>query len=446
MSPASNGGAEGLRGSTQASRDAAFSERGGEFVRGKGMSLGRQSLWHFTAQVANGVLGIAVLSVLTRGLSVSDVGSYAFVFAVLAFLGMFADAGVSASGARIMAIADGEEEQRRRAAVLLTASLATGIILACMTAVTSFVVGPLFGSGTGAVLLAIAPLAAILPLQEMILALGQGANRIGVLSAFVIAPRMLALPLLVLMAKGQSLSLWSACAVTLGTTWAAVLAAAVLFRPMFRALGAEWPRLRTEVREFGREMYAVRVIDGLTTGLDKMLLSYFHGMVPVGYYTIAYTMATPIVLLSRSLSTSAYRRFAHEPSIPRKLLTANVLWCTIGTAVLIAACIVLVPLLFTDKYVPSLGVMPLLAIGAALMALNTPFHGFLAAQRQGRTLKRLSLATSGFFIAGNVALIPFFGMTGAALAFIGTFALNLFLNVRVYGAFKVSCIQGAAEV
>jgi O-antigen/teichoic acid export membrane protein len=119
----------------------------------------------------------------------------------------------------------------------------------------------------------------------------------------------------------------------------------------------------------------------------------------------------------------------------RKLLAANLLWCTAGAAVLVIACELLLPLLFTDNYVPSLGVLPLLAAGLGLMGLNAPFHSFLAAQRQGRTLRRLSFVTSGLLVLLNVILIPWLGMTGAALSLIGAFLLNLLLNVAEYRKF-----------
>ncbi len=399
-------------------------------------SLGRQSLWYFLSQLCNGALGVAVLGVLTRALTVADFGVYSFVTAVLLFLAMFTDAGISTSGARLMALAGSENEQRSRSAALLLASLGAGAALTCCAAIASFLVEPLFGGGSGGLLLMAAPFALFLPAQEMIIYMAQGANRIGLLSVFLILPRLLLLPLLLLLASRHALSIEAALAATYGSTAVAVMCVALLNRPFTKGIRAQLSLLRVELKEFGRDVYAARIVDGLTTGLDKMLLSYHHGMIPVGFYSIAFTMASPIVMLSRAMTASGYRGFAHQPAIPRKLLTANLLWCSAGAVVLVIACELLLPLLFTNKYVPSLGVLPFLAAGIGLMGLNAPFHSFLAAQRQGRTLRRLSFATSGLLVLLNVILIPLLGMTGAALSLIGAFLMNLLLNIAEYRKFR----------
>jgi O-antigen/teichoic acid export membrane protein len=173
-------------------------------------------------------------------------------------------------------------------------------------------------------------------------------------------------------------------------------------------------------------------VDGLTVGLDKILLSWFQGMSTVAYYSIAMTMSTPIGMGSKALSHSAYKRFAGEERIPRSILAASVGWSTLVGAAIALGGYFLVPLFFTDSYTPALAVLPLLALGAALAGANHPFHAFLAARRHGRAIRIMSVTTSAINVVLNLALIPFIGMTGAAIAFIMTYAVNIAMNVWFY--------------
>jgi O-antigen/teichoic acid export membrane protein len=205
-----------------------------------------------------------------------------------------------------------------------------------------------------------------------------------------------------------------------------------ILRPTFHGMRDEFRLIRREVREFGRDVYLGRVVDGLTTGLDKILLAFFHGMIPVGYYAIAMTMSTPISMFSKAVSQSAYKQFVVEKRIPRRLLLISLLWSTVGAVILWVACQTLIPLFFTDKYASALGVLPWIMAGFALAGLNHPFHAFLAAHREGRAIRIMSMSTSGVNIALNFLLIPTLAMTGAAIAFLSTYALNILMNLYFY--------------
>jgi O-antigen/teichoic acid export membrane protein len=207
---------------------------------------------------------------------------------------------------------------------------------------------------------------------------------------------------------------------------------------MNRPRAADWraalPDFRRELREFGRQVYAGRMVDGLTTGADRLLIGWFAGMAPLAMYSVAVTMTMPIGMLSRAMSGSAYRSFASSERIPRALLAANALWCIGGSALLLLACAVLVPLIFTRSYAGALALLPYLAAGVALAGLNMPFHAFLAARRQGRAIRVMSVTTSSVNVAANIALVPLLGAAGAGIAMICSYGLNIVMNLHYYRA------------
>jgi O-antigen/teichoic acid export membrane protein len=397
-----------------------------------GSELGRKTRMYFAALVLNAVLGIVVYGMLTRALDVASFGTYAFVIAFFAFTGMFFDFGISPAGMRLLALLrDGEDHSRRIGALLLLSGV-VGLLYALLVVGAAFVVDAVFHAQAGGILLAAAPLALVYPLQEMVFSISQGTSRMKLMSVFLVLPRLLLIVLLAAMLLSGGMDVRMAVLLTLAAIGIAVGMAVGYLRPVFSGIATEVRTVLREAREFGREVYLGRVVDGLTTGLDKILLSFFHGMAPVGFYSIAMTMSTPISMFSKAVSQSAYKRFVSDQRIGGRLLALNLIWCTAGAIFLLAACQVLIPLFFTDDYATSLAVLPWMMAGFSLAGLNHPFHAFLAAHRQGRAIRIMSITSSGTNIGLNFALIPLLGMTGAAIAFIATYAVNIVMNLHYY--------------
>lgn len=388
---------------------------------------------YFAALALNMVLGLLVYMILTRSMAVESFGTYSFIVAVFLFSGVFFDFGLAPAGMRLMAMVEDKASFSLRAGALLMLSSGIGILFAVAVFGISFGIDAWWPHGeAGSILRLAAPLAAVYPLQEMVLSISQGSSRMKLMSGFLLLPRILLLALLLVLVWQGGIDVRTAVFATLMSLGAAIGIAISFMTPSFRGLGQEFKRIRREVREFGREVYAGRVVDGLTTGLDKLLLGFFHGMSPVGFYAIAMTMSTPIGMFSKAVSHSAYKRFVVEQRIPGRLLAATVAWSTLGALLLWAAAQVLVPLFFTDRYDEALTVLPWIAAGFGLAGLNHPFHSFLAAHRQGRAIRIMSISSSSVNIALNIVLIPILAMTGAAIAFVATYAVNIVMNLYFY--------------
>ncbi len=397
--------------------------------------LGRKSTIYFAALILNALLGIVVYIMLVQSMDTVSFGTYSFVIAVFLFSGMFFDFGIAPAGMRLMALRSSADSTARLMGALFLISAGIGVVFSVVIAGASFAVDAIWQKNAGGILLAASPFALVYPLQEMVLSISQGGNRMKFMSAFLLLPRVLLIALLAAMILAGGIDARMAVIATLATLGVAIGMAAGYLRPAFTNLGAEFRLIRREVREFGRQVYLGRLVDGMTTGLDKILLGKFHGMAPVGFYAIAMTMSTPLSMFSKAVAQSAYKRFVSDQGIARRLLLLNLAWCTIGGLVLLAACQLFIPLFFTDRFTDSLVVLPWLMAGFALAGLNHPYHAFLAARRQGRAIRIMSIATSAVNIVLNLALIPTLAMTGAAIAFVATYALNIVMNLHFYRAF-----------
>jgi O-antigen/teichoic acid export membrane protein len=393
--------------------------------------LGRNTLLQMLAMAANSALGILVYGLLASALSVEDFGTYAFVVALFAFTGMFFDFGIAPAGMRLMAVENDTAAQRSMAGALLVLSSGVGLLYALCIAAASMLVDAWFHQGAGRVLLLAAPLAAMLPLYEMVLSMSQGGGNIRLLSLAIVLPRVLLVALLLVPGLVVA-DVSRAVLVTLIASGLTVLVVVTVLHPSLRGVRQAIRTVFGEVRAFGRDVYTGRVVDGLTTGLDKILLTKFHGPTPVAFYSIALTMAMPIGLFNRALAQSSYKSFTGMDAIPTRVLRGSAIWALGGGAAVALLGPALVPVFFPGAYNSALQVLPLLALGVALGALNSPYNAFLAAKRQGKAIRIMSISTSVTNIVLNLLLIPLWAMTGAAIAYIATYALNIGMNVYYY--------------
>ncbi len=393
---------------------------------------GRQTALIFSAQLLNAVLGLFIVGILTRLLSVSEFGLFSLVVSVIIFLSVFFDFGLSSAGMRWMALARSKDHERVRAGVVFTVAGVLGLAFMLAVAVAGLVIQPFIKESVVYVFLVTAPFVIAMPMQEAVISQARGSNRIRLLAAFLILPRTIFLVALFIYFFVGGLTLEAALIFQFTSVALSVSIAVMLFRPSWKDARKEWAALKKEIGEFGRHVYYGRIVDGLTNGTDKILLSFFHGVIPVGFYSISIMITNPIVTFSQALSTSAFKSFTTQRSIPKRILWGNTFWCISSALFVVIIAGVVIPIFFTDKFERSIPLVPYLAAGSALAGLNAPYHAFLLAHRLGKQVKIMSWWTSGTNVALNLILVPLLSATGAGIAMISSYGLNLAMNLYYY--------------
>ncbi len=397
--------------------------------------VGRQTLLYFSAQLVNSGLGLAGTILLTHALTVSDFGTFSIITTLFLFLSIFIDFGLFSAGSRLLALAEGDPAVRSRSAAIFLRAMMLGAIFTLCIIVASFFFDGLFHTNARNVLLLVCLLAFVFPMQEAVISACRGANRIRFLSLFTLLPRAFHLLFLLIAIAAGALTLATAVLLLFAGLMVSIGIAVVHFSPRAEGLDEASRLLKEEIRIFGRQVYLGRIVDGLTNGVDRMLIASFFGVAPVAFYSIAQNLSSPISLFSRSLGAVTFRDFATIPRIPTKILAGNLLWCLAGGAALVLACVFFIPILFPKDYSASLAVLPWLAVGNALAGLNVPYHTFLSARGMGRAIKVMSVTTSLLNVGLMVILVPFFSVMGAAVAFIAGYLVNIIMNLYYYRSY-----------
>jgi O-antigen/teichoic acid export membrane protein len=402
---------------------------------------GRQTAVLYGAQLLsmalNFVFGVVVVG---RAMSQEDYGVYSFcIYSVVVFLGFLFEFGVFSAGARLLAIAETPEEERRTRGTLVVTGTAIGLAFGLVIAAA----GPfveLFlrrsgdpGASVAAPLLAAAPLALAIPLQQLAELACQGTNRIGMLAVL-----RLALPV-------SSLSIIAALYYAFGpispsvgvvaylggflVSSATVLA---LLGPSFDVGREEFARLGREVREFGLHLYAGRVINMMSFRLDQILVPYFAGARRWGAYKIAQQVSEPISNLARSLATTRFKTFANAARVDAPIVRWNAALLFLAATGLATVGPYAFAFLFPHKYHNALALFLPFALVAFFAGLLQPYNMFLTAHGAGRSLRNISVAVGAANLVGLFVFTRRYGLAGAAWFAAASMAFNFALHVYYY--------------
>lgn len=392
----------------------------------------RQTAVLFFAQVINVLLGVAVTGLNARALSVEEYGVFSFALVVIIFVAWFFDFGLFAAGSRIVALAKEKSEERKIIGTLIVLCSVLGIGFSLFLFVLSFFIDSLFHSSIGGLLFALSALVAVFPFQTMFVAVLRGSNDMSKLAAYTILPRLLYLGAIFVAMKVSGLTLSVTLLLNVTTLIAATVLIGIAAKPIFRGWKDHVGKILSETKQYGLHIYSGTIVDNLTFGSDKLLISYFLGTVAVGFYSVAQTLTMPISLMSRSLATSVFKDFTVNNRIPLKLNFMNFLWLLGAGTGLVLLGDVLIEGIFTSKYLNAMAVVPLLTVSAIFTGLNQLYHSFLMAHRQGQYVRNMSIASSSVNVIANVVLIQQFGLKGAAFSAVLTYVLNYVMNLYYY--------------
>ncbi len=180
------------------------------------------------------------------------------------------------------------------------------------------------------------------------------------------------------------------------------------------------------------------ILSGLTNAasahFSKLYLGAALGDAMLGYYNAAYMIATMWLFVPLAIVDSAFpvllqtKQNNPEAFRPRyQLMLMAVLG--IGVCAGIGLCALapwVVNLLYGAEYAPAANVLRIIAWIGILSNVGSARNIWIQAESRQSAVKYLSLISAIVSIALSVALIPIYGLTGAAIACVGGFVVSSF--------------------
>lgn len=175
---------------------------------------------------------------------------------------------------------------------------------------------------------------------------------------------------------------------------------------------------------------------------DMFLVNYLIGTSSAGIYVVAVQLVERLWLLSHSVSIILLPRLSQLNSDEEKRKQITPIICRwvvaltlLGGVLLGAISSPLIDLFFGDAYLDA--VMPLLLLLPGILAGSGSriLSNDIAARGRPEINMYIAWLVVTVNIAGNILLIPQFGLPGAAAATSAAYLLNLFLKLLIYSRF-----------
>jgi O-antigen/teichoic acid export membrane protein len=206
-------------------------------------------------------------------------------------------------------------------------------------------------------------------------------------------------------------------------------------KPSITAFKQKLRVIRDEVKSYGRHIYLSVIWADLLVHVDKFLISYFLDEQSMAYYGLAFAISFPLTHFSTSLSTSLFNRFATDKKISHKVIYGNLTFVFFSVILFILLREPIVIYLFSSDYLPTIELLPPLALAFGFSGLSKPYTLFLMARKQGKVVRNISILIPTLQIILCIFIIPVYGILGAAWVACFVYAFDFLLFIIFYNRF-----------
>lgn len=214
----------------------------------------------------------------------------------------------------------------------------------------------------------------------------------------------------------------------LGTVFAIFLTvsvAMVIVKKLVRFTFSDYKKNTKTLASFGSRLVGVNMINQIYYNIDIIMIGYFLTSTEVGYYAVAISLSRFFWLVPRAMATVTYPAIteywaAGNHQAISKLVDKTTKYCACilvfaGMSVILLAKDI-ITFLFTPEFLPAVLPLIILIIGTVTSGILRPIGMIFAST--GKVNIVLIIAAIGAVgdVLLNIALIPTYGIIGAALA------------------------------
>ncbi|MBR4779433.1 MAG: oligosaccharide flippase family protein [Bacteroidaceae bacterium] len=389
----------------------------------------RQVLALYAATFVGAILNFVASKVNTDVLDTVAYGNVRYVMNIIQLLSWVVLFGWFMSGSRLLALSNDPKRSARIRGMLICYLGVAAALLAVGTAVA----GLLHGAELRMLFLCALPVCFYPLLTNYMNTTAQGDNHIFRLALARVLPVMCFIPVALLVYRRVDVDSRTVLWLHWGVCSAVLVAIVVSTCPSFRNLKPLFADIRKENRDYGIHLYYGSLAMVATNYLSGVTLGIFgDDNANVGFFTLALSLAQPISYLPGIVGTTFFKRFVHEPCIPRR-----VMWLTLAITLLSCLGFVLligpVVSLYDASYHVVARYAAWLAVGFSLHGVGDMINRYLGSHGQGRSIRNSSFACGAVKIVGSFLLVWLWSVEGAVLTTVlssAVYTLTLYLNYR----------------
>ncbi len=418
-----------------------FDDTTGELPPARGSFLGSVNIVMATYAL-DGLLALATGALIARELGADGRGAYGLFLLAAAFGQLVL--GLGAGNAAVYYLNKRELSLRETVTAMHALVLGAAIVTALVVAATAPAWGDdIFGEDVPAWLLVLA-VPAILHLNFMRLAL-QALGRFGDLGLATVGQQAVLLALVAIFSATSDATPADVVALLIvASVSAGAFALARVGVANVDPAGIARPRWRTirALASFGLQGEAGNVLQLLNYRLDQYIVRGFVSLAGVGIYAVGVSMTEAIFVLANAVALVLMPRMTgaddEEVAWMAPVATRNTLLIAAGGALALAAIAPwLIPAVFGRAFDDSVEALWWLLPGAVALTGSKVLTSYIFSRGRPLVNTMITAVSLVVTVAANFALVPAFGVNGAAaassLAYAAHFAPALFAYRRLSG-------------
>lgn len=185
---------------------------------------------------------------------------------------------------------------------------------------------------------------------------------------------------------------------------------------------------------FGLPLIPVSLALWIMGFVDRLILLQYRPISEVGVYSLGYNLAIILALISTAIARAwqpllyeSADKGIHNRVIPRLAYFYASAVCFVGLAIVVFSKQV-ISTIAPQSYQGAISVVPTVVLGYVLFSFSIVFPHQIGFAKKNLILAYIAIGCAALNIVLNLALIPWFGMHGAALATTITFAILCVLS------------------
>lgn len=396
----------------------------------------------FGASIISMVLGFLISIFNSRILGPEEFGNFKFIETIARFIASIVAVGFFISLTRLVAINKDERTERKLIGLFTVIFGITSIIGVVLFIVTSYLEPYFFENNIGSqmrfyffIVIAIIGSTAILEILK-------GLHKINTIAIVSVLPLIVYLAGAYYINLHTPLSLKTVLFLTYGIILTFVLILLIRLKPDFRIKKEQITDLLHENKFNGRPIYFGSLAGVATTHIAGLSISYFMDNTQVGFFMLALTICSPLLVIPSVLGTIYFKQFVSMHSIPNKVYYFSIASSLFALLIFYSLIEYVIITFYTEAYLPVASISKYLIIGFIFHGFGDLINRFLGAKGKGKWLRNAAFIVGIINVMGYTLLIKLLSINGAIITKILASGLYLFVMIYYYITFiKTNHVQ-----
>ena len=394
----------------------------------------------YLSMIISLIIGIGVSVFNTRVLGPEYYGDFRFIFNLINFVSVFFTFGFFVSFGRLLASTNNQIKNKELLGSSILIMISMSFIVVLFFYGFSFFSDNIFDNTLGKTIRFFSPFFFVIIVSMGLEKILQGNNKIYHLSFFRFSPKISYLIFGLFIYSSFTYNLYYALAIHFISLSLFQICIIMSLKPQFSNIKKNIKKIVTETKNFGFYIYT-GVISGVATKhFGGIMVAFYLDTINVGYFALAKTITMPLELIPAAIGTTYYKDFVKSKEIPSKVIHFSI-FCSIIFLVLYLFFIKYIFLfLYTDKFIPALKLVYILAIASILRGFGFLINKFLGAKGEGKILRNIAIIVGFSYVVGFTVLIKYFGLTGAAITVLISYLIYTCLLCHNYKKYLENAI------